>query len=137
MTTSGYQVQRLIARLRDWLGAEQSAQPAPPDPVRLSGAGRREAASGGGRPPSAVRSGLWEQQERPPAVERERERRAGSFMRPPYPDPPSPSHIPKLRKAAQDSGASASTSTAADSQRDAAPDAREPTVEDGGSKTEV
>jgi len=34
----------------------------------------------------------------PPQVENERERRAGSFMNPPYPHPPNSPRIPKLRR---------------------------------------
>lgn len=107
MIYSSYQVERLIDRLRrlsDWLpwpayrrwrGAERVR-------IRRVAAEAAEAARGvragaappaAGPPPSvaAVRAG----RRYPPLVEEERERRAGSFMRPPYPDASPSPHIPR------------------------------------------
>ncbi len=97
MRYSSYQIERLLERLRQWLG-----QPAPRrwhDPVRVS----RRGATAAARlerteppPPLASLAAVRDRQRRPPAVEYEQERRAGSFLEPPYPETPAPP-IPRAR----------------------------------------
>jgi hypothetical protein len=115
MPVSSYQVERLLDRLRRlggwatwpayrrWRGA---------DPVRLSRAAHAAQPEPTPDPPLAPRpvpplaprpvpplAAVRDGRRYPPVVEQERERRAGSFMEPPYPDPPPPGHIPKLGRA--------------------------------------
>lgn len=98
MAYSSYQVERVIERLRqlrDWLPWPAHRRWRGEDPVRVSAAARRaadaarEERGAGPVPPPAVEA-VRERHRYPPAVERERERRAGSFMEPPYPDEPLP-----------------------------------------------
>jgi hypothetical protein len=104
MSYSSYQMQRLLERLRilsEWLNGPVYRRWRGEDPVRVSRAGRQSAqAAGSGGPPasSAAAPGLAavrDPRRLQPLVEEERERRAGSFMQPPYPDEPPPAHIPK------------------------------------------
>lgn len=105
MPVSSYQVERLLDRLRrlgGWVPWPAYRRWRGADPVRLSRAAHaaqpepEPALAPGPVPPlAAVRDG----RRYPPVVEQERERRAGSFMEPPYPDPPPPGHIPKLGRA--------------------------------------
>lgn len=107
MTASSYQVERLLERLRqarEWLPWPAYRRWSGQDPVHMSPAAEEAVARmpshppGAGRPPSlaSVRDG----RRYAPVVEEERERRAGSFMAPPYPEPPLPGRIPKLPRAA-------------------------------------
>lgn len=107
MSQSSYQVERLIEHLRrlgDWLSWPAYRRWRGEDPVRLSRAARQSTPAAGG---GAVRArssapatleGVRELRRYAPEVEAERERRAGMFMEPPYPDEPPPSHIPKLER---------------------------------------
>lgn len=104
MAFSSYQIEQLIDRLRRWLGGDYSPSESEPDPVRVTARGvalsrEREAPAGSagrGQAPSLAR--IADVAQHPAEVEREGERRAGSFMKPPYPDPPWPPHIPKLKR---------------------------------------
>lgn len=98
---SSYQMERLLdrlRRLRDWLPWPAGRRWAGADPVRLSAAARERAAPAAppGGPPSV--EAVRDRTAYPPRVEAERERRAGSFMEPPYPDEPLP-EIPKVERA--------------------------------------
>jgi hypothetical protein len=107
MAHSSYQVERLLDRLRrarDWLPWPTYRRWGAADSVRVSAAAERavqEAAQAPAalvvatpRPPSLA--AVRDARRFAPVVEEERERRAGSFMRPPYPDEPPPPHIPRL-----------------------------------------
>jgi hypothetical protein len=106
MTPSSYQVERLLEHLRrlgDWLAWPAFPRVGGGDPVRMSRAGVRAAREAEPVPPAARRgprppslAAVRDAQRYAPVVEAERERRAGSFMRPPYPDEPPPTRIPKL-----------------------------------------
>jgi hypothetical protein len=105
MAHSSYQVERLIDRLRrlsDWLTWPAYRRWRGEDPVRVSRAAREAA------PPSAPPRAEWpslaavrDWRRYPPQVEAERERRAGTFMRPPYvpftEEAPAP-RIPRLER---------------------------------------
>ena len=101
MNYSTYQMQRLIGRLRRmgrWLAWPAWPVDLGPDAVRASAAARAAAGdtatAGRAAAPPAV-GAVRAQAQHDPRVELERERRAGSFMQPPYaPDPPAPP-IPK------------------------------------------
>ncbi len=105
MIYSSYQVERLIDRLRrvsDWLPWPAYGRWRGADRVRIrrAAAEAERAARGGAAAPApgpvpsvaAVRAARLY----PPLVEEEQERRAGSFMHPPYPDPPPGPHIPRM-----------------------------------------
>lgn len=106
MGTSSFQIERLIDRLRRlgrWLGWPAPGPRAESDPVQAGTAARtaarlralREELTGrGGRPPQPSLNAVREDERYPPRTESERERRAGSFMRPPYTPEPAPP-IPK------------------------------------------
>ena len=108
MAFSSYQIERLIDRLRRWITGPFPESSRNSDPVRFTQGGTeqgrisdRATVSHTGRSQSVRRSGvraIAEGNPYPPLVEEERERRAGSFMTPPYPENPPPSHIPKLHR---------------------------------------
>lgn len=109
MAFSSYQIERLISRLRRWIAGPFPGRSHAPDPVRTTpGVGR-----GGGaddplssRRPGAGRGGglkaIAETRQYGAVVEAERERRAGSFMDPPYPESPEQIGIPRIPKLKRD-----------------------------------
>ena len=107
MRYSSYQMERLLDRLRtlsDWLSGPSYKRWRGSDSVRISRAARassqppsRNAARAGPMQGSAAAT-VGDDRRFVPVVEAERERRAGSFMRPPYPDEPGPT-IPKVERA--------------------------------------
>jgi hypothetical protein len=112
MAFSSYQMERLLDRLRRWRGwfdGTLRGAPLLPERVRLTPAAlERAGARGGAGPASSARADgpgvaggdllrrVGEQEPYPPEVEAERERRAGSFMNPPYPESGRASSIPRL-----------------------------------------
>jgi hypothetical protein len=105
MLYSSYQVERLLEHLRRfsrWLAWPAHKPWNGGDPVHVSRAAhpsdRDEQAAPAGRPAGALPPMLdtvRDARRFAPVVEQERERRAGSFMQPPYPDEPPASHVPK------------------------------------------
>ncbi|HKI99374.1 MAG TPA: hypothetical protein VKB51_12955 [bacterium] len=108
MIYSSYQVERLLERLRrarGWLPWPAYQRWGGMDPVRMSRAAAqagRDAEAAGPvavpplRPPALA--AVRDARRFAPLVEAERERRAGSFMRPPYPDESPAPHIPKIER---------------------------------------
>ena len=96
MPASSYQMEWLLHRLRRWMGYPVTGPQGAGDRLSVSGASR---AKGHGLQPPPRRRGeaVRDAHLRPPPVEDELERRAGSFMRPPYPQPPLASKVPLLR----------------------------------------
>lgn len=90
MAVSTYQLARLLAQFRRWRGVERRA--AVVDTVTLTDTPRPPA----GQPVRRRTVEIIDDAPHAPVVAEELERRAGSFMNPTYPDPPPPSHIPKL-----------------------------------------
>lgn len=108
MAATSYQMERLLdrlRRLRGWFAGSAHRPSARADPVQVTPlAWKRARAVAGppaGRPRQGGIAGVAEPGRYPPLVEAERERRAGSFMRPPYPDQPPASHIPRLQRVAR------------------------------------
>jgi hypothetical protein len=110
MIYSSYQVERLIDRLRqlgDWLPWPAYQRWRGMDRVRIRRAAAEAARAARGEPggprrrapPSvaAVRAG----RRYAPLVEEEQERRAGSFMQPPYPDDAPAQRIPRVSREAR------------------------------------
>ena len=101
MRYSTYQAERLLDRLRGWctwLVWPAHTRWRGADPVRLSRDARQGAPAAPPPPRAAGPASLTALREREPLdvdVEAERERRAGSFLEPPYPDERPPSRIPK------------------------------------------
>jgi hypothetical protein len=90
MPVSTYQLARLLAQFRQWRGVVR--HPAAVDTVTLTDAPHPPTG-----PPVRRRTvEIIDDAPHAPVVAEELERRAGSFMNPAYPDPPPPSHIPKL-----------------------------------------
>lgn len=109
MSFSSYQVEQLISRFKRWLAGPFPKRVHNADRVSLTpaageesgGSARHRGGAGAGRL-SVVRA-IAEKRPFPPGVEAERERRAGSFMHPPYPESPEEIGIlpiPKLRRKA-------------------------------------
>lgn len=106
MTASSYQMERLLDRLRrvrEWLPRPAYRRWGGMDPVRTSPAAEEAAEAVHPSAPAAPRApslaAVREGRRYAPAVEEERERRAGSFMEPP-PEAPLPRPIPKLPRTA-------------------------------------
>ncbi len=113
---SGYQVEWLINQRRRWLGLVRMVERgwrSLGDRVELSIEGSEQARRLPGRPPRLVKvprsrtgdvgpADLAERESRGPVVDYELERRAGSFLRPPYPSFPSPAKIPRVRRKEED-----------------------------------
>ena len=113
MTQSSYQVQRLLARLRRlgrWLTWPAHRPWAGVDAVQTTAAAKQAAhaaadavAERGGSGRSAVLpsvAAVRDPDRYEAVVEAERERRAGSFMQPPYPPDLPAERIPKLPRTA-------------------------------------
>ncbi len=108
MTVSSYQVELLVRRFRRWMDWAAGPLPAPPDQeeaVELSDTGRAWAQESstvtprqGSGPDVSNPALVADRRVRAPAVEAELERRAGSFLRPPLPNPPEHNPIPRLRR---------------------------------------
>ena len=103
MTLSSYQIERLLQRLKRVIGWPSASVPSERDRVQVSRVTRQHLKTRGGPQGQAskvarVGGGLREQSKRHPVIEAERERRAGSFMEPPYPQEPPPNRIPRLRR---------------------------------------
>ena len=99
MEVSTYQMERLLRRLTRWVHWPARRTQSGEDRYSPSGEVRERSQA---KPPPRLRptaSAAPEPTPRPPVVAEELERRAGSFMKPPYPQPPRPSHVPRLRKA--------------------------------------
>ena len=104
MGVSTYQMERVLSRLAEWFhwpGVRSSNEGAP---LNVSPEARAYAQNLQGEPkaqgirtrprvPSSTAG-----KDLPPVVTEEIERRAGSFMKPPFPTSPRPSHVPRLRK---------------------------------------
>jgi hypothetical protein len=109
---SSYQVEWVINQRKRWRGLVRMVERkwrALGDRVELSEAGSEQARRQAGPPPkptqvAPTRSGdVWpldlaERTSYGPAVDYERERRAGSFMKPKYPPFPPPLKIPKMKR---------------------------------------
>ncbi|MDH5751606.1 MAG: hypothetical protein OEZ59_04245 [Deltaproteobacteria bacterium] len=98
MTMSTYQMDRLLQRLRRWFAWPQGGGSGEIDKVVISGSGnrnRQDRSAGSG--PARAASEVKETGQRHQSVEAELERRAGSFMKPPYPGSPPSSRIPRLK----------------------------------------
>ena len=107
MSISGYQIGRMLMRLRQWhQGPKRS--PAPSDRVVLSHAGESQSLT---RPAAGaafsdvlrqvarpIPPAVAEQRNHPAVVNEELERRAGSFMVPPYLPQPAVSRIPRIKR---------------------------------------
>ena len=98
MEVSTYQMERLLQRLSRWVHWPARRTNNGEDRYSPSGEAhdRRQTKPLPRLRPSV--SAAPEPPPRPPLVAEELERRAGSFMKPPYPQPPKPSHVPRLRK---------------------------------------
>jgi len=104
MPLTGFQVERVLERLRALRRRALGDGPprTPTDPVRVSPEAeqRAEQAAPAPTPPSAHGQGLpvdvRDEAPRDPVVTYELERRAGSFMMPPYVPRPRPASIPRL-----------------------------------------
>ena len=107
MGFSSYQIERIIERLRRWRGWIREARyvlPLVPDRLGVSGEGAARAKSAGPRARAAFLPGIGNVvagEGYPPRTEEERERRAGSFLRPSNRGTVLPS-IPKLRRSEED-----------------------------------
>lgn len=118
MAATSYQMERLLdrlRRLRGWFAGSAHRPSARADPVQVTKLAWERARAVAGPPAGTPRqsgppagtprqggiAGVAEPGRYPPLVEAERERRAGSFMRPPYPEQPPASHIPRLRRVAR------------------------------------
>lgn len=107
MTASSFQMERLLDRLRqarEWLPWPAYRSRRVSDPVRMSPAAEQAAeslrAQGVSAPAPLSMAAVRDLRQYAPAVEEERERRAGSFMEPPFPETPPPGHIPKRPRTA-------------------------------------
>lgn len=119
MAFSSYQIERVIRRLRRWIVGPFPGRSHAPDPVRGTPVAARDGAREGAaddplssRPGGAGHSGtghsgtghsgglkaIAETREYPPVVQAERERRAGSFLHPPYPETPEQIGLPRIPK---------------------------------------
>ena len=116
MAFSSYQIERLIRRLRRWIAGPFPGRAHAPDPVRTTPGSAREAPtlpppSGGGAGRGGGLKAIAESRQYGTVVEAERERRAGSFMDPPYPESLEQiglTRIPKLKREVQPEGGSVS-----------------------------
>ena len=131
MAFSSYQIERLIRRLRRWIAGPFPGRRHAPDPVRTTPEGgsggavasrsRQGAAddpisgrsAGPGRGGGGLKS-LAETRRYEAVVEAERERRAGSFMDPPYPESPEDIGIPRIPKLKRDVSPSGGTASRGD-----------------------
>lgn len=118
MAFSSYQVERLISHLKRWITGPFPGRSHVPDPVRTTPTRPRNGAPEGvaGDPPSSPGGGagragagrggglkaIAETRQYPAVVEAERERRAGIFMDPPYPESPEQIGIPRIPKLKRD-----------------------------------
>jgi len=104
MGVSSYQMERVLSRLAEWFHWPGVRSPSEGAPLNVSPEARdyaqklqREQKARGARTRAQAPSSA-ERKDLPPVVTEEIERRAGSFMKPPFPSSPRPSHVPRLRK---------------------------------------
>ncbi|MDH4248756.1 MAG: hypothetical protein OEW39_13175 [Deltaproteobacteria bacterium] len=104
MLVSSFQMERVLHRLARWIGWPRGSAPRGGDPVTKSAGVLLRAP---GKIPPRLKHGPITPKRmggRHPAVLEEVERRAGSFMEPPYPPSPRPSHVPRLKAKAGKTG---------------------------------
>lgn len=106
MNASSYQIERLLRRLQAWLGGPERGASVAPERVVLTPEARAQAQPGeepagpapGPEEAPVSPADLADRRAHPPVVEEELERRAGTFMEPPYPETPPGSRVPKLAR---------------------------------------